>query len=349
MAANNGQSTSSKSKNSKGKHKSKGIKTLRRSHRSRKTIHLAPKLEYMELPDDFTTITPSSLDQIVLFWSPIFKKNELYALKEKIHAMIAEDQKIKLDKTDVRQVWSVCQIVKELFPAYFISMKNKSYQGPGGYTRDQEVDFSNYQMACCTTMLLYGIISYRMLMHDQDYRLIFKGGKAVQMGINTEYDSQDIDIMIDPLYGYDPKMIDNISGHLALLIQWLLPFKVSVQPPGRNPTVYKVSYVSQYGSMRAFSDVDFKQVDVLDPFFKETYMSFPYIHELQEKAMFRRPTIEKVLEEKIFYYKKYESILKQLNEGIEVEGVNKGTCDFFMKKFGRAIMAINPKIDLSKL
>jgi len=338
----NKSSKSSKSTNSKGKRKTK----TKSKTKSPKTP--VQKLQYMALPDDFSKITPAMLDQLVVFWNPIFKRHELVSLKEKIHAMITEDQKIKLVNQNVRDVWSVCKIVKRFFPSYFIPMKNKSYIGRMGYARHQEVDFSNYQILCCTTMLLYGIITYRLLMHDQDYRLIFKGGKAIQMGLNAEYDSEDIDILVDPLYHYDPVMINNISGHLALLIKWLLP-NVSVLPPGANPHVYKLSYVNSYGELRPFSDVDFKEVDVMDPFFKEMYTTHRYVEGIEEHATFRRPTLEKILEEKIFYYKKYKRILEQIADGIEVEGVPKRSCIFFMEKFKRAITAINDKIDFDKL
>ena len=342
----NKSSKSSKSNKSKNSKNSKGKRKTKSKTKSPKTP--VPKLQYMALPEDFSKITPADLDQLVLFWTPIFKRQELVSLKEKINAMITEDQKIKLVNKNVPEVWSVCKIVKKFFPSYFIPMKNNSYIGKMGYGRHQEVDFSNYQILCCTTMLLYGIITYRLLMHDQDYRLIFKGGKAIQMGVNAEYDSEDIDILVDPIYGYDPVMINNVSGHLALLIKWLLP-NVSVLPPGANPHVYKLSYVNSYGALRPFSDVDFKEVEVMDPFFKEMYTTHEYISGLEEHATFRRPTIEKILEEKIFYYKKYKRILEKIGDGVEAEGVSKRSCKFFMDKFKRAITAIAPHTDFDQL
>jgi len=177
---------------------------------------------------------------------------------------------------------------------------------------------------------------------------LFKGGKAIQMGLQTEYESEDIDVIIDPIYAYDRVMVDNISGHLALLIRWLLPFYTTVLPPGKNPDVYKVSFIKSDRSFKAFSDIDLKQIDPKDSYFREYYVSYHHIDALQEDVRFKRPTIEKVLEEKIFYYLKYKKLLGQIQQGKEVD-VDAKTCDHFMKKFKRAIQAIVPDTDFDRL
>jgi len=332
-------SNSGKSKNSKGKRKTKS-KTKSKSP--------VPKLQYMELPKDFKDIDPAFWENLLLFWSPIFKRTELMELKERLHAMIAEDTKIKLKNHGLPQVWSVCQIVKKIFPGYFVPLKNDEIELKYGRIREKEDDFSTYQIICCSTMMLYGIIASRLLMHDQDYQLLFKGGKAIQMGLKTEYESEDIDVIIDPIYAYDRVMVDNISGHLALLIRWLLPFYTTVLPPGKNPDVYKVSFIKSDRSFKAFSDIDLKQIDPKDPYFRDYDVTHPYIDALQEDARFKRPLLEKILEEKIFYYKKYKNLLAEIKQGKEVD-VDEKTCIHFMKKFKRAIEAIAPGIDVERL
>ena len=331
---------SNKSSNSKGKRKTSKTKP--------KTKSPVPKLQYMELPKDFKEIDPAFWDNLLLFWSPIFKRTELMELKERLHAMIASDTKIKLKNHDLPEVWSVCKIVKKIFPGYFVPLRNKSFNVQYGRIREKEDDFSTYQIICCSTMMLYGIIASRLLMHDQDYQLLFKGGKAIQMGLHAEYESEDIDVIIDPLYAYDRAMVDNISGHLALLIRWLLPFYTTVLPPGKNPDVYKVSFIKSDRSFKAFSDIDLKQIDPLDPYFKEYSVTHGYIDALREDVRFKRPVLEKILEEKIFYYKKYKKLLGQIQQGKEVD-VDAKTCDHFMKKFKRAILAISPEIDVERL
>ena len=338
--------TRNRSKTTKGKTPKTRRTRGTRGRRKARTV-VAPKLQYMELPKDYAHIDPSFWENVLLFWSPIFKRNELMELRERIHAMIAEDEKIQLVDKEVHEVWSVCKIVKKFFPSYFIPMKNKSFIGARGYGRHKDVDFSNYQILCCTTMMLYGIICDRLIQYDQDYQLVFKGGKAIQMGLTAEYVSEDIDILVDPIQGYDPVMMNNLSGHLSLLIKWLLPLPTSVLPPGTNPHIYKVSFITSDGSLRPFSDIDFKRVE--EPFFNEIYVNHYYVEALQEQATFKRPTIEKILEEKVFYYSKYKKILEQLDQGIEIEGMTKRSCLFFMDKFKRAIQAISPDIDFERL
>lgn len=269
-------------------------------------------------------------------------------LKERLHAMIAEDTKIKLKNHGLPQVWSVCEIVKTIFPGYFVPLKNKSFDAQYGRIREREEDFSTYQIICCSTMMLYGIIASRLLTHDQDYQLLFKGGKAIQMGLHAEYESEDIDVILDPLYAYDRVMVDNISGHLALLIRWLLPFYTTVLPPGKNPDVYKLSFIKSDRSFKAFSDIDLKQIDPQDTYFREIVTTYHYIEALQEHVSFKRPVLEKILEEKLFYYSKYKNMLSQIKKGIETDTDEK-TCDHFMKKFKRAIQAIVPNTDFDKL
>ena len=331
---------SNKSSNSKGKRKTSKTKP--------KTKSPVPKLQYMELPKDFKEIDPAFWDNLLLFWSPIFKRTELMELKERLHAMIASDTKIKLKNHDLPEVWSVCKIVKKIFPGYFVPLRNKSFNVQYGRIREKEDDFSTYQIICCSTMMLYGIIASRLLMHDQDYQLLFKGGKAIQMGLHAEYESEDIDVIIDPLYAYDRVMVDNISGHLALLIRWLLPFYTTVLPPGKNPDVYKVSFIKSDRSFKAFSDIDFKQIDPKDSYFRDYDVTYRYIDALQEDVRFKRPVLEKILEEKLFYYSEYKKKLTHIQPGVNAAAERK-TCEHFMKKFKRAIQAIVPTTDFDKL
>ena len=339
--SSNKSSKSSKSTNSKGKRKTKS----KSKSKSKSPVH---KLQYMELPKDFKDIDPAFWEKLLLFWGPIFKRTELMELKERLHAMIAEDTKIKLQDHGLPQVWSVCEIVKDIFPGYFVPLKNDEIKLKYGRIREREEDFSTYQIICCSTMMLYGIIASRLLMHDQDYQLLFKGGKAIQMGLKTEYESEDIDVIIDPIYAYDRVMVDNISGHLALLIRWLLPFYTTVLPPGKNPDVYKVSFIKSDHSFKAFSDIDCKEIDPKDSYFRDYDVTHRYIHALQEDVRFKRPLLEKILEEKLFYYGEYKKKLAQIKPGVNAKA-EEDTCIHFMKKFKRAIEAIAPGIDVERL
>ena len=295
----------------------------------------------MELPEVY--------DAEPEFWRPIFKKGEMLRLREMIHEMLAYDKDIPLKNHAVHEIWSSCQIIQKYFPSYFIRKKNEGYQIAQGYTQNQDVDFSNYQMICCTTMLLFGILAARFSQTDQDYDLIFKGGKAIQMGLNHEYMSEDIDILLEPILEYDPVMMKNISGHIALLIQWFLPFQTSVLQPPLNPTIYKVSYQKSDHRFKAFLDIDFKQIDPANPYFKKLDSDIINIKPLKEMLIFKRPSLEKILEEKIHYYSKYKEILKLINRGIRIEGMTREYCEVLLDKFRRAILAIAPETRLDLL
>jgi hypothetical protein len=198
-------------------------------------------------------------------------------------------------------------------------------------------------------MLLFGILNARFNLNDQDYDLIFKGGKAIQMGVLSEYDTEDIDILVDPILEYDPVMMKNISGHIALLIQWFLPFHTSVIQPPLNPTIYKVSYQKSDHRFKAFLDIDFKEVDPTKPYFKEIDTDLIKIKPLKETLMFKRPALEKILEEKIHYYSKYKNLLILLNRGMKVGDISKQYCEVLVNKFQRAILAIAPETRLDLL
>jgi len=300
-----------------------------------------PKLKFMELPKFYDTEP--------LFWRPLFKKNELLELKERLQALLDPDIQLRMVNKEMPEMWNVCKIVKRFFPSFFVPLKNKSYTVAGGYTRDQEVDYMNYQIICCTSMLLFGILSARLVLHDQDYRLLFKGGKAIQMELPNEYITEDIDIVVDPIHEYDPIMIENLSGHLSLLIQWLIPFRTSILPPGENPHLYKLSFHKSDGLYRPFADIDFKEIEKEDTFFRDMVTEQYYIEPLEEHALFTRPTLQKILEEKLFYYTKYKIILHRIQQGEVIEGVTKKNCIYLMDKFERGILAIAPDIKLNLL
>ena len=63
---------------------------------------------------------------------------------------------------------------------------------------------------------------------------------------------------------------------------------------------------------------------------------------------FKRPLLEKILEEKLFYYGEYKKKLAQIQPGVN-EAAERKTCDHFMKKFKRAIQAIVPNTDFDQL
>ena len=212
-------------------------------------------------------------------------------------------------------------------------------------------------------------------MVGQDYKLVFKGGKAIQLELaktpeTASYKSEDIDVLIlpDTDIPYQQIKVKNLSGHVSYLVRWFLntpetQYKVSVQAPNpentkANPFIFKLSYVKviqkrdyrrqiMVDDFRQFSDIDFKEIpQTIKNFFEKSKEYSFFISELNEKVLFRCPNIGALLDEKIYYYAKYTTFknLLQENKPIPEEGYERLTsfeCDRFLEKFKRAILALN--------
>lgn len=304
------------------------------------------------------------------FWKPIFGENELLKLREKINNMMNADGNIPITNKEATELWSVCKINQSIIPTYFTPTKNDPYELFGNFIIDQDLDFSHYNIVLCSALIVFGIISYKMI--GQDYKLIFKGGKAIQLvlaGIpeTSTYKSEDIDILLlpDTNVPYDEFKIKNLAGHISYLVRWFLntpetQYKVSVQAPNpqntrANPFIFKLSYVKvnqkrdyrkqiMVDDFRQFSDIDFKQIPDNIKVYFERSIEFPfYISELNENVLFVCPNIGSLLDEKIYYYVKYTEFKKLLQEGktITEPGLTIFDCERFLEKFKRAILAMN--------
>lgn len=307
------------------------------------------------------------------FWKPIFGENEMFSIRTKINEMMNSDGNIPIQNSEVTQLWSVCKINQSLIPTYFTPTKNELYESFGSYNSDQDIDFSHYNIVLCAALIVFGIILNKMI--GQDYKPIFKGGKAIQLvlaGIpeSSMYKSEDIDVLImpDTNIPYVESNIKNLAGHLSYLVRWFLntpetQYSVSVQAPNplnarANPFIFKLSYLKvikkqdfrrriMVDDFRQFSDIDFKEIPInIKPYF-ENSIDFPFfISELNENVLFRCPNIGSLLNEKIYYYTKYFNFKNQLEERkpITEEGYERITiidCERILDKFKRAILAMN--------
>ena len=307
------------------------------------------------------------------FWKPIFEQNEMITVRQKINDMMNADGRIPIQNSEATELWSVCKINQSIIPTYFTPFKNEPYEVFGSFIGDQDIDFSHYNIVLCAALLVFGLISKKMV--GQDYKLIFKGGKAIQLELagtrETEtYKSEDIDVLILPdIYvPYDQLKVKNLSGHISYLVRWFLntpetQYKVSVQPPNTenaraNPFIFKLSYVKviqkrdyrramMVDDFRQFSDIDFKDIpQAIKPFFEKSKEYTFYISEIDEHILFRCPNIGSLLDEKIYYYSKYTKFKNLLrdNQPITEEGYERLTtieCDRFLEKFKKAILAMN--------
>jgi hypothetical protein len=242
--------------------------------------------------------------------------------------------------------------------------------------KDIDVDFKNFNIVLCSTLIMFGIISYKMI--GQDYKLIFKGGKAIQFVLAkiqnlSEYKSEDIDVLImpDKNIQYDELIVKNLAGHLGYLIRWFLnipstDYKISVQSPNpantrANPYIFKLSYIKSLkkpdfrrqtivDDFKQFSDIDFKELPThIIPYFQDDSKEYNFeisLSDVKQKLMFRCPNLGALLNEKIYYYAKYSEFkqLLQQNQPIqenEYKTLTIPDCERFLEKFKRAILAMN--------
>lgn len=153
-------------------------------------------------------------------WFPLFTLEELAKFKEQILADIN----------------NICKVIKDLFPYYAISEDffclKTNYQ-------TQEPIYSNQNNiyrtinAYCVIMIIIGLVNYKLIKTQQNYQIIIKGGKALQLILseiysnnktNIQYKSNDIDLIISPNQDieYNELECKNLSNNLVELIKWML-------------------------------------------------------------------------------------------------------------------------------
>jgi hypothetical protein len=321
------------------------------------------------------------------FWKPIFQENEMTILRQKIMDMINIDVNIPLIKKnpqssykEIENIWGVCQINQALIPSYFVQTINEMYNVFDSWLMDTEDDFSNYNIILCASLIIFGVISYKM--REQDYEFIIKGGKAIQLVLSNIpqpdiYKTEDIDLLIVPKLGIerDDLSIKNLAANLACLMKWFLnrsdiKLNISIQSPDSsrpdtNQYIYKLSYLKtitkkffsrkenrmvETNDYKPFADIDFKNLAEPIGAFFENIVNYPFfIPELNTYVLFTCPDIESILNEKIYFYIKYIGfleILKTRNPITEI-GYTKldiRECYRILDKFKRAILAINKGI-----
>ena len=319
-----------------------------------------------------------------LFWKPLFNKseNEMFELREKILSMVKQDKTIGFSNSVLANMWSICKIVQTMIPNYHVPTSNTPYTLSGAMYSDLPANFSNYNIILCAALLVYGIISDKM--KGQDFDLIFKGGKAVQLVLSQipnidQYISEDIDILVMPKNDveYNRDIIKNLSSHIGYLIKWFLNLSepkvnLSVLLPETpenqhgNPNIVKLSYVKivkrfnrikkiMDDDYKAFSDIDFKELpENIKPYFRITRPYPFYVEELNQNLLFICPNIGAMIDEKIYYYAKYTKFLgileenKKITEEVGYDRLNIAECKRMLDKFKRSIVALTKGLEKSR-
>ena len=239
-----------------------------------------------------------------LFWSPLFLEDEINQLKTLINT----------NENDLET------IISTIMPSYKISETFNKYINI--YYKD--IKYRSTDDINKSKSILAGILTYKFMITNQDYYIIIKGGKAIQLLLSKKtsikFDSNDIDILLVPINGtYDYNKLKNLSRQISLLIKWI--FNVSNNDfdklnyiqilPFVNqayPYIDKISYKNQpenYESKYFTALVDIDYGPVYNNIFYEDLDITNYEHDFFGKIVFRYQNINSLFFEKLYYLNFY--------------------------------------------
>ncbi len=288
-------------------------------------------------------------DVVPEFWKPIFENGEeLISLKNTFMNIYEIDKYTE----NVQKRFQMCDLLEKLIPSYLT--KYSLHQGESPKT------LVTVNILNCFITLLYGIITYKLYEYKQDYLLLFKGGRAVQLSLTdipnvSKYFSEDADILIIPNKSmnipYNEEKMKNLSCHIGYLIKWFIPQEINIivnlpsSPKNQNSEITKIVY-NDGKLYKALSDIGFgiMKEDIERYFNNPSYSPF-YIDHFEITALFITPTIDDILSEKLYFYSKYFVMRNKLKnrEPILEKGydqINEDECNYYMHKFNRAIKYI---------
>ena len=302
---------------------------------------------------------PYDINTMPEFWKPIFENDELMGLRDKFKGMIQDDLHIGMNIRAIEHKWELCKTVETMIPSFITPTVIIPKEEHGTMVAENTEDFKRKNILLCSGLIFYGYLAKKML--GQDYKLLFKGGKAVQLVLEPifgKYDSEDIDVFLvhTEAFKYNLEESKNLAMHIGRLMEWFfngafhdssIASVISLLPPEkntRNQNIVKLSYTKTDGRYVAISDIDFKQV--LDSV--QSYLSgmhtFPF-HVLDIDILFMCPQMEYLLWEKIYYYSIYkmdEYFLKRGKKVIKKEQgeLDLNTCNFYLNKFSKSLRAL---------
>jgi hypothetical protein len=286
---------------------------------------------------------------------------------------MTQDDSIEVVGNKIKDTWTICKIVQTMIPTYYVQTTNEVYTQREIIYNDLNIDFTHYNMMLCACLILYGILSDRMV--GEKYSLLLKGGKAIQLVLAqipniNQYTSEDIDIMVKPTddKSYDRDEIKNLASHIGYLLKWFLSsptLKTNISvllPPTEpnaktNPNIVKLSYEkivkrpnyrtgTQDSVYKPLSDIDFKELPAeLAPYFNQVHKYEFYIEELKTDVLFVCPHMGALIDEKLYFYSKYMKYKILLEKGKKItdptyENVTIDDCDYFLNKFSKAIKGL---------
>ncbi len=283
------------------------------------------------------------------FWKPLFRDGaELFEIRNTFWEMYKTDRYMNNNA----KRFQICQLLETIIPGY---RTRYMLSGP-----ESVKTLVNTGVLNCFIMLLFGIVLYKLYDTQQDYVFMFKGGRAVQLSLVDipkieSYHSDDADVLIIPneqvQATYQESLMTNLSAHLGLLIKWMIPddlnivVSLPVDQPKINSDITKVLYKDDKLYV-ALSDIGFGKIrPEVRPFFDHLVYSPFYIDQFETNTLFITPTLDDILDEKLYYYVKYMNLKKLLNRGEPIMDqdyvtVTSGEVDFYLYKFKRAIIKL---------
>ena len=171
----------------------------------------------------------------------------------------------------------------------------------------------------CICFLIIGMISQLL---KNDYTLLFKGGKAIQItsiSPNVLYESDDIDLSIlvnkgNTQEGASNEKAEKVAKQISILITWLTSDQKTnksnlsmVEKVINDIAIIKISYILQRG-FHAIADLNFSKIpkDIMKMYKSKAYTKVsPTINEI--RYLFVAPNNETLIMERIYYFDKYAS------------------------------------------
>jgi hypothetical protein len=250
------------------------------------------------------------------------------------------------------EVRPICNHLKSIVPKF----KQPDFI-PGSIDKSGAMVFIDqttykYNTLACASFLLLGIIAHKMFNTDScPYKLIFKGGKALQLhGINHE--SKDIDVLLLPKYSrkyHDESKKAELAKNIAYLIKIIInkssfdkdlgEFSVldkDISQSSRsikNEFIYKISWLSKTAPFDAVIDIDYKEIDSesMTKFYSTFKQTQGVIDNMDVK--FEYPTLNLILDEKNHYFEYYTSLNYYTQLFINLVIYSYITLDQFIYKF----------------
>lgn len=269
-------------------------------------------------------------------WYPVFSSDELDCLKNEI-----------LYKHDI-----ICDEVKKIFPYYKISYDlfcSSEKKDPSKLIYDNQEDINKTISTYCIIIILVGIINSKLYDTRQDYQIILKGGKTLQLLLSSmykthvsnpeikffdpDYKSNDIDLIINPIVpqDYNENKCGIFANNFAYLVKWILNksdnpyipenYITSIQGT-EYKTLIKLSHKIQK-SDQTYSEPKFTAIVDIDYGKKNELVYNNLVYDtfnssLFGKLLFIHQDYNDYLAEKIYYLNYYIGEKNKLEEMIKI-------------------------------